>query len=150
MSTTAERYQKNVIDGINRAFGDLEIGPGIAGAELKSGKLPILVRALERHVAGNGVSMGPSTGFSLTIGDRTANFSGEGRWIENVKAAVEYTPQQWQQIKDKRPDKYAAFCRGIIGEAELFAVDELKTNVADQADSGLLGTNKPQPAGAKK
>jgi len=140
MSTTAERYQKNVIDGINLAFGDLTIDC-CRGSE----KHPLLVRALERHVPGNGVSMGPSTGFSLTIGDRTANFSGEGRWIENVKAAVEYSEAEWRKVRDAKPGAYAKFCKGDITEAELFAevaeaVKELVQPIAE----------KPQPAGAKK
>lgn len=134
MSTQSERYQKHLIEGINRAYSDLTV----------DGK-PLLVRALERHVKTDGLTFASSTGFSLTIGDRVAHFSPEGRYIETAKAPVERSEQQWAAVRDKRPGAYSQFCRGTITEDELFAevaeaVKELVQPIAE----------KPQPAGAKK
>ena len=113
--TSGERVIKNVIEGVNRAFGDLVVMDGPI-------KIPVLVRALDRQVPGQGVQFS-GNGFSLTIGDRVAHFSSEGRLLEQGQAPVEHGVEQWKKAQANRPDLYAKFCKGEITEAELFAFE---------------------------
>lgn len=122
MSTQSERFAKNEVEGINRAFSGLEIEVVIDG---KKHKVPVLVRALDRHPEpGQGIQFGGGNGLSLTIGDRTAHFSHEGRLIEAGKAPVERTQEQWHAVRDALPMQFAKYCRGEMTEEQLFA--ELK------------------------
>jgi hypothetical protein len=136
VSTTAEGYQRRLIEGINKAFGDSKT---------------VLVRALEYHRKGDGVSFGSSTGLTLTIGDRVAYFNNEGRLLEQGEAPLERSQQEWAAVKDKKPQQFAAYCRGLITEAELFAMDvpavidpkELAADItADKARTPLTGAKK--------
>lgn len=151
MSTQSERYQKNLIEGINRAFGDLEVTTGVTpsnpiGEKQFADKTKVLVRALERHApTGNGMQMTPAGGMTLTIGDRIAHFSQEGRYIEAAKAPVEHSEAEWRKVRDAKPGAYAKFCKGDINEDELFA--EVTEAVKELVQSV---TEKPQSAGAKK
>lgn len=155
MSTQSERYQKNIIEGINRAFGDLTVPTGITPSN-PTGSVAVLVRALERYAPqGNGLQMTPQGGMTLTIGDRTAHFSVEGRWIENQRAPVEHSEAEWRKVRDAKPGAYAKFCKGEITEDELFALDAapgvtVTELTADQMASKVVSVEKPQPAGAKK
>ena len=121
--TSGERIIKNVIEGINKGFSDLTIACGHQNT--LSPTTPILVRALDRYaIAGQGVQMGNSNGFSLTIGDRTVHFTGEGRYDATVKAPIERSTADWKKIQVDKPKQYAAYCRSEITEAELFATTE--------------------------
>ena len=117
--TSGERVIKNVIEGINRAFGDLEVG---SRGHTATGTFSVLVRALDRQVPGQGVQFS-GNGFSLTIGDRVAHFSSEGRLLEQGQAPVEHSTNDWAKARDTKPKEYARYCRGEITEWELFAFE---------------------------
>ena len=131
--TNTERVVKNLIEGINRAFGDLEVaGYWERDKADQHMKTKVLVRALERHApAGQGMTMTGQHGFSLTIGDRVAQFSGEGRLIEQGKAPVERSQEDWKRVRDKRPMEFARYCRNEITEAELFAEEPSREQILD-------------------